>query len=167
MPPTKSSTWYDSLNSAAISRLTTCQLVDVNIKSYYVSTQEFGRRLLSLGRAGKVINIASVTSFLAGFNTSIYASTKGAVLQMTKAFSNEWASKGIQVNCIAPGFMKTAMTTQYSNNLQMTDYLMARVPMARWGEPEDMEAAIIFLSAPANKFVTGICLAVDGGFLGK
>ncbi|RLL98501.1 hypothetical protein CFD26_105860 [Aspergillus turcosus] len=79
------------------------QLLDVNVKSFYVSCQEFGRKLLSLNRPGKIINIASVTAFQANKNTSIYSTTKGAVVQMTKAFSNEWASKGIQVNCISPG----------------------------------------------------------------
>jgi 2-deoxy-D-gluconate 3-dehydrogenase len=73
------------------------------VKSFYVSCQEFGRKLLSLNRPGKIINIASVTAFQANKNTSIYSTTKGAVVQMTKAFSNEWASKGIQVNCISPG----------------------------------------------------------------
>lgn len=133
----------------------------------YISTQEFGRQLISLGRPGKVINIASVTSHQAGFNTSIYSSSKGAVLQMTKAFSNEWASKGIQVNAIAPGFMNTSMTTVYQDNQEMTQYLMSRVPAQRWGQPEDLQSAVIFLASPASNFVSGILLPVDGGILGK
>lgn len=79
------------------------QLYAVNVKATYVSCQEFGRKLLELNRPGKIINIASVTAFQANKNTSIYSSTKGAVMQMTKALSNEWASKGIQVNAISPG----------------------------------------------------------------
>ncbi|KAI1612522.1 hypothetical protein EDD37DRAFT_625128 [Exophiala viscosa] len=142
-------------------------LLDVNVKSVYISTQEFGRKLLSLKRPGKVINIASVTSYQAGFNTSVYSSTKGAVLQMTKAFSTEWASKGIQVNSIAPGFMKTPMTSQYQDNQKMTDYLMMRVPAERWGEPQDLIPAALFLAAPGNTFTTGACIIVDGGFCGK
>ncbi len=129
--------------------------------------QEFGRKLLSLNRPGKIVNIASITSYQAGFNTSIYSSTKGAVLQMTKAFSNEWAGKGIQVNAIAPGFMQTNMTAQYRDNQQMIDYLMMRVPMARWGEPEDLVPWLLFLVAPSNKFTSGIALIIDGGFCGK
>jgi len=129
--------------------------------------QEFGRKLLSLQRLGKITNIASVTSFQAGFNTSIYSTTKGAVLQMTKAFSNEWAGKGIQVNCINPGFMQTSMTAKYRGDPQMNNYLMARVPMARWGQPEDLVAAVLFLAAPGNKFMSGAPLIIDGGFCGK
>ena len=143
------------------------QLVDVNLKSVYISTQEFGRRLLSVDRPGKVINIASITSYQAGFNTSIYSSTKGAVMQMTKAFSNEWAGKGIQVNAICPGFMKTAMTVPYQNDEKMVDYMMGRVPMQRWGEPEELVPAALFLAAPGNTYTSGACIIVDGGFCGK
>lgn len=131
--------------------------------------QEFGRRLLAStpSRPGKIVNIASVTAYNAGFNTSVYSSTKGGVLQMTKAFSNEWARKGIQVNCIAPGFMRTSMTAQYQDDQKMTDYLMMRVPMGRWGEPTDLVSALLFLCAPGNAFTSGACVIVDGGFCGK
>ncbi|KAK5191959.1 hypothetical protein LTR99_006697 [Exophiala xenobiotica] len=164
------------LNCAGVMKRNLCEnatddeldlLVDVNIKSFYVCMQEFGRKLLSLNRPGKIVNIASVTSYQAGFNTSVYSSTKGAVLQMTKAFSNEWASKGIQVNAIAPGFMRTNMTAQYQDNQQMIDYLMLRVPMARWGQPEDLVPGLLFLVAPSNTFTSGIALIIDGGFCGK
>lgn len=137
------------------------------MKSFYVSTQEFGRKLIALNRPGKVINIASVTAFNAGFNTSVYSSTKGAVLQMTRAFSNEWASKGIQVNCICPGFMQTPMTAKYREDQKMIDYLMVRVPMQRWGQPQDLVSAALFLAAPGNTFTSGAALVVDGGFCGK
>ncbi|KIY02688.1 uncharacterized protein Z520_01153 [Fonsecaea multimorphosa CBS 102226] len=164
------------LNVAGVMRRNLCEnatddeidlLVDVNMKAVYISMQEFGRKLLALGRPGKIINIASVTSYQAGFNTSVYSSTKGAVLQMTKAFSNEWASKGIQVNCIAPGFMRTSMTAQYQDDQKMIDYLMTRVPMQRWGEPQDLVSAMLFLAAPGNTFTSGACLIVDGGYCGK
>src|SRR6187402_229411 len=122
--------------------------------------QEFGRRLLSQGKQGKIVNIASVTSYQAGFNTSVYSSTKGAVLQMTKAFSNEWSGRGIQVNCIAPGFIQTSMTAAYRDDQKMTDYLMARVPMGRWGQPQDLIAAVLFLISPGNTFTSGACLIV-------
>lgn len=129
--------------------------------------QCFGRRLLSLKRPGKIINIASVTSFQAGFNCSAYAASKGAVLQMTKAFSNEWSPKGIQVNCIHPGYMQTVMTAVYRDDQKMDQYLMDRVPMARWGQPEDLAAAAVFLAAPGNKYMSGAPLIIDGGFCGK
>ncbi|OAL23204.1 hypothetical protein AYO20_11016 [Fonsecaea nubica] len=164
------------INCAGVMRRNLCEnatddeidlLVEVNIKSYYISMQEFGRKLFSLNRPGKIVNIASVTSYQAGFNTSVYSSTKGAVLQMTKAFSNEWAGKGIQVNCIAPGFMRTSMTAQYQDDQKMVDYLMTRVPMQRWGEPQDLVPAMLFLVAPGNTFTSGACLIVDGGYCGK
>jgi 2-deoxy-D-gluconate 3-dehydrogenase len=87
---------YDAYN-------TSCQLLNINLKAVYISAQEVGRRLIHLNKPGKIINISSVTSFQANVNTSVYSTTKGGVLQMTKALSNEWSSKGIQVNAIAPG----------------------------------------------------------------
>lgn len=109
-----------------------------------------------------------MTSFQAGFNASMYSATKGAVLQMTKAFRNEWASQGIQVNSIAPGYLQTPMTAAYrAEDSTMTEYLMGRTPMGRWGQPQNMEAAILFLTSPANTFVSGVCIPVDGGFLAK
>ncbi|GAD92409.1 hypothetical protein NECHADRAFT_55852 [Paecilomyces variotii No. 5] len=118
-------------------------------------------------RPGKIINIAPVTAFQANENTSIYTSTKGAVVQMTKAFSNEWVSRGIQVNCISPGFMGTPMTDVYANDPAVTDYLMSRVPAARRGTPADLDPAVLFLASPVNTFTTGVSVTVDGGFCGK
>ncbi|KAH8889227.1 NAD(P)-binding protein [Thozetella sp. PMI_491] len=138
-------------------------LFNVNVKPYYVSMQEFGRKLILLGNPGQIINIASITAFQAGFSTSIYSSTKRAVVRMTEAFSsNEWAKKGIQVDCIAPGFMQTTMTAKYEGDPIMTEYLMTRVYMQRWGKPEDLASAVLFLAAPSNTFVS--CLVVDSGF---
>ncbi|EXJ67254.1 uncharacterized protein A1O5_09901 [Cladophialophora psammophila CBS 110553] len=164
------------INVAGVMRRNLCEdatddeidlLFEVNAKAVYISMQEVGRKFMAHSKGGKIINIASVTSYQAGFNTSVYSSTKGAVLQMTKAFSNEWASKGIQVNCIAPGFMRTAMTAQYQDNPKMIEYLMSRVPAQRWGEPRDLVPAMLFLAAPSNTFTSGACLIVDGGYCGK
>jgi len=164
------------VNSAGIIRRNTCEnmtdedlnlILDINLKSVYVSCQEFGRRLLALNRGGKIINLASVTAFQANQNTSAYSTSKGGIIQMTKAFSNEWASKNIQVNCISPGFMRTAMTDIYANDPSITQYLMSRVPAARWGVPQDLDAAALFLVAPSNTFTTGVSVTVDGGFCGK
>ncbi|PVH75078.1 NAD(P)-binding protein [Cadophora sp. DSE1049] len=164
------------LNCAGIIRRDACEdakdedidlLFNINLKAVYISVQEFGRRLLHLKQPGKIINISSVTAFQANINTSAYATTKGGIVQMTKAFSNEWASKGIQVNSIAPGFMRTPMTDGYAANPKYTEYLMTRVPIARWGQPEDLKGAVIFLASSASSFVTGTTLIVDGGFVGK
>ncbi|KAK5312310.1 hypothetical protein LTR93_011374 [Exophiala xenobiotica] len=94
-------------------------------------------------------------------------STNSAVLQMTKTFSNEWASKGIQVNWIAPRFMETAMTPQYQMTKKLTDYSMTRVPAVRWGESQDPIPAALFLAAPGNTFITGACIIVDRWFRGR
>lgn len=142
-------------------------LFELNAKATFISCQEFGRRLLALGRPGKIINIASVTAFQANRNTCAYAATKGAVMQMTKGFSNEWASRGIQVNAISPGYMRTPLTALYYNDKDASDYLINRVPAGRWGEPEDLDAAALFLAAPMNTFTTGVSITVDGGFCGK
>ncbi|KAK7188876.1 hypothetical protein DPSP01_007699 [Paraphaeosphaeria sporulosa] len=142
-------------------------LMAVNQRAVYVSMQEFGRKVLGLGRKGKIINIASVTAFQANINTSVYGMTKGAVVQMTKSFSNEWAGRGINVNAIAPGFMRTNMTEVYARDEEYTRYLMQRVPAARWGMPEDLVGAAIYLASAASDFTNGVTLIVDGGFVGK
>ncbi|CAK7204030.1 hypothetical protein SEUCBS139899_006781 [Sporothrix eucalyptigena] len=142
-------------------------LFELNAKSTYISCQEFGRKLLSLSRPGKIINIASVTAFQANRNTSAYAATKGAVMQMTKGFSNEWVSKGIQVNAISPGYMHTPLTELYYTDKAASDYLMNRVPAGRWGQPEDLDTAALFLASPMNSFTSGVSITVDGGFCGK
>ncbi|OJI98065.1 hypothetical protein ASPVEDRAFT_124583 [Aspergillus versicolor CBS 583.65] len=164
------------VNSAGIARRNKCEdatdaeldlLLDINVKSFYIACQEFGRRLLSLDRPGKIINIASVTAFQANKNTSIYSASKGAVVQMTKAFSNEWSSRGIQVNAICPGWMRTPMTEVYAADEAVSSYLMSRIPMGRWGDATELNAAALFLAAPGNSFTTGASVVVDGGFCGK
>ncbi|KAJ9626950.1 hypothetical protein H2203_003407 [Taxawa tesnikishii (nom. ined.)] len=119
----------------------------VNLKATYVAAQEFGKRLLEKGRPGKIINIGSITCFVGGTNISPYAAAKGGVLQMTKAFSNEWASKGIQVNAICPGYFQTHLTEQYATDPKYKgfyDYVVDRTPAAKWGDPSDLRGAVIF-----------------------
>jgi 2-deoxy-D-gluconate 3-dehydrogenase len=168
-------------------------VLNINLKATFIAGQEFGKRLISLKRPGKIINIASIISYIANYDISPYAASKGGVLQTTKAFSNEWASKGINVNCICPGYvvyafveseatgfilylltnpryMKTAMTTQYTTDPKYkdyNDYIIGRTPAARWGDPEDLKGAVIFLASPASDFVTGTSIVVDGGILAK
>jgi len=167
------------LNSAGIQRRGKAEeisdedlddVININLKATYIAGQEFGKRLLSLNRPGKIINIASIISYIANYNISPYAASKGAVLLTTKAFSNEWASKGIQVNCICPGYMKTALTEQYTTDPQYkdyNDYIIGRTPAGRWGNPEDLKGAVIFLASSASDFVTGTSIVVDGGILAK
>ncbi|KAJ5736042.1 uncharacterized protein N7483_001167 [Penicillium malachiteum] len=139
-------------------------VLGTNLKASYVAAQEFGRQLIALERPGKIVNIGSMLCFLGMYNVSAYAASKGGVLQMTKAFSNEWASKGIQVNCICPGYLKTPMTKKIVDDPEYSSYIMTRTPARRWGEPKDLRGALIFLASPASDFVTGTSIVVDGVF---
>ena len=144
-------------------------VIDINVKATLVSCQEFAKKLLSEGRPGKVINVASIVSYIGGKNITPYAASKGGVLQVTKAMSNEWAEKGIQCNCIHPGYFRTPMTEQYSSDPKYKDfnnYVMSRVPAKRWGMPVDLSGAIIFLASSASDYISGSSIVVDGGFMG-
>ncbi|KAF2166060.1 hypothetical protein M409DRAFT_55404 [Zasmidium cellare ATCC 36951] len=145
-------------------------VLDINLKATLVSCQEFAKPLLEDGRPGKVINIASIISYIGGKNITPYAGSKGGVLQITKAFSNEWAAKGIQVNCICPGYFHTPLTEQYQTDPKykaFNDYVMMRTPAKRWGEPVDLSGAVIFLASGASDYVSGTSIVVDGGWLGN
>ena len=117
---------------------------------------------------GRIINVASMTSFFGSEQIPAYAASKGAVAQLTKALSNEWAGRGGNVNAIAPGYMVTRLTAdmQGKNPAQYAE-ITARIPMHRWGQPEDLQGAVVFLASPAAAYVTGAILPVDGGYLGK
>ncbi|KAF7589719.1 hypothetical protein BBP40_003917 [Aspergillus hancockii] len=141
------------------------KVLATNLKASYVAAQEFGRRLLTLQRPGKIVNIGSMLCFLGMYNVSAYAASKGGVLQMTKSFSNEWAPKGIQVNCICPGYLKTPMTKKILADAEYSSYIIKRTPAQRWGEPKDLRGALIFLASAASDFVTGTSIVVDGGML--
>jgi 2-deoxy-D-gluconate 3-dehydrogenase len=142
--------------------------------------------MLELNRPGKIINVASIISFIGGAQISTYAATKGGVLQMTKALSNEWAGKGIQVNCICPGYVEnstdlliegtnetssrycaTPLTVEYTSDKVKNEYVMQGTPAGRWGLPEDFRGVVVFLASSANNFVTGTSIVVDGGLIAK
>lgn len=141
-------------------------LIDVNLNSVFHLTQHAGRRMLAQG-SGKIINIASVLTFQGGILVPAYAAAKGAVGQLTKAFANEWASKGINVNAIAPGYMDTDNTEALRNNPERSRQILERIPAGRWGEPEDLAGAAVFLASPASDYVHGHILVVDGGWLNR
>ncbi|GLY12634.1 SDR family NAD(P)-dependent oxidoreductase [Pseudobacillus badius] len=117
--------------------------------------------------SGKIINMGSILSVLGGFNAAAYSTSKGAVLQLTKSLSNEWAEYGIQVNAIAPGYMLTTMNTDLENDDVRRPQVDARIPAKRWGTPEDVAGVALFLAAPASDYVTGTLIPVDGGVLGR
>ncbi len=117
--------------------------------------------------SGKIINIASLLTFFGGVTVPGYAASKGAVGQLTKALSNEWAPKGVQVNAIAPGYMATDNTAALRADAKRTNEILSRIPAGRWGEPGDLEGAVVFLASAASDYVSGHVLTVDGGWCGR
>lgn len=145
------------------------RIIDVNLKATFLMCQLAGQHMIRQ-KSGKIINIASMTSFTGGFNTAAYAASKGAVAQLTKTLSNEWAKYGICVNAIAPGYMWTQMNADYYTNGPGRDVrtgLTARIPKERWGKPEDLQGPAVFLASEASDYVSGVILPVDGGFLAR
>lgn len=143
------------------------EVLNVNLNAVFVLCQQAGKVMLDKGY-GKIINIASMMSFLGGQTIPAYAASKGGVAQLTKELSNDWAARGVNVNAIAPGYMATEMNVALLDQKnpryqQITD----RIPAHRWGTGEDMKGACIFLASHASDYVTGTILPVDGGYLVK
>jgi len=138
----------------------------VNLDAPFLLTREIGQGMLTRGH-GKVIFVASVLGFQGGITVPGYAATKGAIVQLTKAFANEWAAKGVNVNAIAPGYVATDNTAALQSDPERAAQLMARVPAGRWGRPEDIADPVVFLASDAARFVHGTVLAVDGGWLAR
>ena len=141
-------------------------VMDVNLNGVFTACRAAGRHMLARG-SGKIINIASLLTFFGGITVPAYAASKGAVGQLTKALSNEWASKGVNVNAIAPGYMRTDNTTALQADPVRSKEILSRIPAARWGEPGDMEGAIVFLASAASDYLSGHVMAVDGGWCGR
>jgi 2-deoxy-D-gluconate 3-dehydrogenase len=138
----------------------------VNLDAAWILAQAAGRIMLAQGH-GKIINMASMLSFSGGVTVAAYAASKGAVAQLTKALSNEWAGRGVHVNALAPGYMNTGLNVSLVGNPDREPQILARIPAGRWGEPADLKGAILFLSSAASDYVHGSVLAVDGGYLGR
>ncbi|WP_270071207.1 SDR family oxidoreductase [Streptomonospora mangrovi] len=141
-------------------------VLDVNLESLFALTREVGRPMLERG-AGKVVNIASLLSFQGGINVVGYAASKHAVVGVTKALANEWAPHGVQVNALAPGYFATANTAPLRADAERSAAIEARIPAGRWGRPEDLAAAVVFLAGPGSDYMAGHVLAVDGGWLAR
>ena len=118
-------------------------------------------------RRGTIINIASLLSFQGGLTVPAYAASKGAILQLTKALSNEWSGRGVTVNAIAPGYVATEMNTTLLEDEERARGILARIPMGRWGEVDDFRAPVVFLAGAGAAYVSGECLVVDGGWMGR
>jgi 2-deoxy-D-gluconate 3-dehydrogenase len=123
--------------------------------------------MLERSSGGKIVNIASLLSFQGGILVPAYAAAKGGVAQLTKAFANEWARYGINVNAIAPGYMETDNTQALRNDPNRSRQILDRIPACRWGTPQDVAGAAVFLSSPAANYIHGHVLAVDGGWLAR
>ena len=141
-------------------------VIDVNLNGVFTACRAAGKHMLARG-SGKIINIASLLTFFGGITVPGYAASKGAVGQLTKALSNEWAGKGVNVNAIAPGYMRTDNTAALQADAVRSKEILSRIPAARWGEPGDLEGAIVFLASSASDYLSGHVMAVDGGWCGR
>lgn len=142
-------------------------IIAINLTAVFRLSQLAGRTMLGQ-KAGKIINIASMTSWFGSEMVPAYASSKGGVMQLTKALSNEWAGEGVCVNAIAPGYMATRLTEDMKQkNPAQYKEITSRIPAHRWGSPDDLKGAVVFLASPASDYISGAILPVDGGYLGK
>jgi 2-deoxy-D-gluconate 3-dehydrogenase len=141
--------------------------LEVNLTAVFELCRLAGALMVPRG-SGKIVTIASMLSFQGGFRAAAYSASKGGVAQLTKALANEWAPHGVNVNAIAPGYVKTALNSHiWRDDPERSESILARLPAGRWGEPSDLAGAAVFLSSPASDYVHGIVLPVDGGWLGR
>jgi 2-deoxy-D-gluconate 3-dehydrogenase len=141
-------------------------VIEVNLSSVFRLCQAAGNRMLAQG-GGKIVNVASLLSFQGGITVPAYAASKGGVAQLTKALANEWAAHGVNVNAIAPGYIRTDHTLALQQNETRNRQILERIPAGRWGEPSDIAGAAVFLSSKASDYVNGHVLVVDGGWMGR
>ena len=142
------------------------EVMEVNLSSQFILSREIGRRMLVEG-SGKIIFTASLLSFQGGINVPGYAASKGGIARLTMALANEWASKGINVNAIAPGYISTDNTAALREDKDRSASILGRIPAGRWGEPNDFKGPVVFLASEASNYVHGTILTVDGGWMGR
>lgn len=142
------------------------QTIDINLNAQWLLAREFGRDMVTRG-AGKIVFIASLLSFQGGITVPAYAAAKGGVAQLTKALANEWAAHNVQVNAIAPGYIATDNTAALRADPVRNPAILERIPAGRWGAPEDLAGAVVFLASAASDYINGAVLMIDGGWLGR
>ena len=142
------------------------KVIDVNLSSQFILTREIGKEMAARGY-GKIIFIASLLSFQGGILVPGYAASKGGIKQLTMAFANEWASQGVTVNAIAPGYIATDNTKALREDPERNKSILSRIPAGRWGEPKDLMGTVVFLSSPASDYMNGTVVTVDGGWMGR
>lgn len=141
-------------------------VINTNLNAQFILTREIGQGMLARGK-GKVIFTASLLTFQGGINVPGYAASKGAVGSLVKAFANEWAGKGVNVNAIAPGYIATDNTSALRADEKRSASILDRIPAGRWGQPEDFKGPTVFLASAASDYVHGTILTVDGGWMGR
>ncbi|MCA0232767.1 MAG: 2-dehydro-3-deoxy-D-gluconate 5-dehydrogenase KduD [Bacteroidetes bacterium] len=142
------------------------QVLSVNLDAQFILAREFGKEMIARGY-GKIVFTASMLTFQGGINVPGYAASKGAIGSVVKALANEWASKGVNVNAIAPGYIATANTSALRADEDRSAAILGRIPAARWGQPEDFKGPAVFLASSASDYVHGTILTVDGGWMGR
>ncbi|MBU2877369.1 2,5-didehydro-3-deoxy-L-galactonate 5-reductase [Aliiglaciecola lipolytica] len=142
------------------------KVIDVNLNSQFILSREIGKEMVARGK-GKIIFTASLLTYQGGITVPGYAASKGAIGQLVKALSNEWAGKGVNVNAIAPGYIDTDNTEALRNDAVRAASILERIPQGRWGTPEDFEGPAVFLASDASSYVNGSILLVDGGWMGR
>lgn len=147
-------------------------VIQVNLTTSWTVSRDVGAHMLQqqpdeTGSRGKIINIGSVCCFQGGINVPAYAAAKGGILTLTKALSNQWASRGVNVNGIAPGYIATDMNEALIADADRSKQILERIPAARWGFPEDLKGPVVFLASTASNYVSGEMLCVDGGWMGR
>lgn len=148
------------------------EVLQVNLTTVFTLCRDLGAYMLTrepskAGLRGSIINVASLATFQGAFTVPAYASAKGGVGQLTKALSNEWASKGVNVNAIAPGYVATDMNEALINNPVRAPQILQRIPAGRWADPDDFKGPTIFLASEASMYISGEILTVDGGWMGR
>lgn len=141
-------------------------VIEVNLNAQFVLSKSVGRKMLERN-SGKIIFTASLLTFQGGVTVPGYAASKGAIGQLTKALSNEWAARGVNVNAIAPGYIRTDNTKALQNDASRNQSILDRIPAQRWGEAEDFAGPIVFLASSASDYMHGSILTVDGGWMGR
>lgn len=161
------------VNNAGIIKLSAAQdhtmadydaVMEVNLRSVFLLTRDIARQMIELG-GGKIVNVCSIQSLCGGGGDAAYVASKHALHGLTRAWANEWGKYNIQVNAIAPGYMVTDNTANLRKNQAAVDAITKRIPLGRWGRPEDLMGPVVFLASPASDFVNGHLLVADGGYL--
>jgi 2-deoxy-D-gluconate 3-dehydrogenase len=142
------------------------RIIDTNLNSVFQISQACGRAMIAKG-SGTIINIASLLSFQGGINVPAYTASKHGVAGVTKALANEWGSRGVTVNAIAPGYISTDNTAALRADADRNASILARIPIGRWGNPDDIASVAVFLASPAARYINGEVLTVDGGWMGR